>query len=107
VYVKLPSKYFVLQTTLDIVVSLGMVSRETVPLTAVDVSVVDGMAPAAEIDMDFTPLVPWLTVTVFSIALTQPLSVIDRVLVSVIFVPLIVIAKLPCPDVSNPVLFRL
>jgi hypothetical protein len=65
------------------------------------------MLPVAEIVMDFEPSELWLTVFVADTASTQLASVIVKVLDVLVFVPSMVMEKLPVPYVVNPVLLRL
>jgi hypothetical protein len=87
--------------------ALGMVSSFAVPDTLVEVRDVSGMLPEADMVIDFEPSELWLTVTVPSTTFTQALSVMVTVLVTLVFVPLIVIENVPVPDVVKPVLFLL
>jgi hypothetical protein len=51
--------------------ALGMVASVTVSPQFVDVNVVEGIAPAAEMTMDFVPSELWYIVSVVSITFTQ------------------------------------
>jgi hypothetical protein len=61
-----------------IVDALGMVSRDTRPEQEVEVSVVLGIDPVADMVMALVPSPLWLTVFVAVIASTQPLAVMVK-----------------------------
>jgi hypothetical protein len=87
--------------------ALGIVSRVARPEQDVDVSVVSGIEPVAEMVMVFDPSLPWLTVFVAVIASTHALSVMVKYSDTLCLSPSIVMEKLPVPRVVKPVLFRL